>query len=156
MHLRQRYTEQCGKAGTARCGLGEGLALVIGIARLMVRGDRINRAVGQRGHHRQPVRFLAQRRGQLGVGPKVADRRLVEIEVGRRGVAGHGETVGLGLADQRQRLRGGDMSKMQRPAGQRRQPYIPGHKDRLGRCRNAGQAQPGRQFTLGGSATGRE
>ena len=155
VHLRQRHAEQGGKPGAARRRLGERLALVVGIARLVVRGDRVDRAVGQCGHHRQPVRLLAQRRRQLGIGAEVADRRLVEVEIGRRGVAGHREPVGLRLADQRQRLGGGDMGEMHRPAGQRRQADVAGDQDRLGGGRDAGQAEPGGQFALGrGAAVG--
>ena len=131
VHLRQRHAEQRGKPGASRRGLGERLALVVGIARLVVGGDRIDRAVGQCGHHRQPVRLLAQRRRQLGVGAEVADRRLVEVEIGRRRVAGHGEAVGLRLADQRaapRRWRHGRNAPPRRsapPAGCRGRPGSP-------------------------------
>ena len=99
--LGQRHAEQGGEPGAPGRGLGERLALVVGVARLVVGGDRVDRAVGQRGDHRQPVGLLAQRRRQLGVGAEVADRRLVEVEIGRRRVAGDGEAVGLRPADQR-------------------------------------------------------
>ena len=41
------------------------------------------------GADRQPVGFGAQRRRQLGVGAEIADRGLVQVEIGRRGIAGH-------------------------------------------------------------------
>ena len=69
-------------------GLGEGQPLVVGVARLVVGGDGVDRAVGQRRDHRQPVGLRPQRRRQLGIGAEVADRRLVQVEIGRGGVAG--------------------------------------------------------------------
>ena len=48
MDLRQRHAEQRRETRAARRGLGEGQALVVGIARLVVGGDRVDRAVGQR------------------------------------------------------------------------------------------------------------
>ena len=55
-------------------------------------------------------------------------------------------------ADQPQRLGGGYVGEMHRPAGQRRQPDVAGNQDRLGGDRDAGQAEPGGQFALGGGA----
>ena len=58
VHLRQGHAEQGREPGASRRGLGEGLALVVGIARLMVGGDRVDRAVGERRHDCQPVASL--------------------------------------------------------------------------------------------------
>ena len=55
------------------------------------------------------ILLAAQRRRQLGEGAVVADRRLVEREIGRRGVAGDRQRARLGLADGLDRRRGRDM-----------------------------------------------
>ena len=47
MHLRQRHRQQRRQPDAAGRGLGERQALVVGVARLVVGGDRVDRAVRQ-------------------------------------------------------------------------------------------------------------
>ena len=98
--LDERDRQQGGKPRAPRSRLREGEALVVHVARLVVGGDRVDRAVGERRRDGLAVLLPAQRRRELGVGAEFADRGLVQVEVGRRGVAGDGEALCLGPADQ--------------------------------------------------------
>ena len=65
VHLRERHGEQRREPGAAGRGLGEGQALVVGVARLVVGGDGVDRAVGERRHDRLPVRLRRAAAGRV-------------------------------------------------------------------------------------------
>ena len=156
MHPCQRDAEQRRETRATGFGLGEGQALVIGVARLVVGRDGVDRAIGQGCHNRQPVRIAAQRRGQLRVGAVVADRGLVQVEIGGRGVAGDGQPLGLCAADQVQRGAGRDMGEVDMPAREPGERDVAGDEDRLRRRGNAGQAEARGELTLRRGAAGGE
>src|SRR5215471_18225125 len=61
----------------------------------VIAGDRVDRAVPQAFDHRLPVPLAAQRRRELGECPVIADRRLVQCEIGWSGIAGHRQSSRL-------------------------------------------------------------
>ena len=69
----------------------------------MVGGDGVDGAVGEGGDDGLAVGLGAERRGELGKGAVVADGGLVQVEVGRGGVAGNGEAFPLGPPDEVER-----------------------------------------------------
>ena len=156
MHTRHCYAEQGGESDSPRQRLGERQALVVDVARHVVGADRVDGAVRQAFGDRQPVGIRAQRRRKLGVSAEIADRRLVQVEIGGCGVAGHADPVGLRASDQGDRLRRGDVAEMQPAAGELRQPEVARDQDRLGGGGYAGQSEPSGELAFGGDAARRQ
>ena len=84
VHQLERDRQQGLQPDAARLGLGEGHALAVLVLRAMVGDDGVDGAVLQALDDGQPVLLGAQRRHQLAEGAVVADRELVQREVGRR------------------------------------------------------------------------
>ena len=72
-------------------------ALRILVPRRVIAGDRVDRAVAQALDDGAPVALAAQRRRQLGEGPVVADRGLVQREIGRGGAQVTGSPAAFAL-----------------------------------------------------------
>ena len=113
------------------------------VPRRMVAGDCINGAVAQPLDDGAPVSFAAQRGRQLGEGPILADRGLVQREIGGRGIAGHRQPLRLGAPNRLDRGRGRQMGDVIARAGDLDEPKVALDHDDLGRRRDCRQAQPG-------------
>src|SRR3546814_16622749 len=79
----QREGEQVLGIGRARCGIGEGQALLLGAARIVARGEPVDRPVGDRGESGLPVILAAKRWRQM----REAAERTEERRVGKECVS---------------------------------------------------------------------
>ena len=113
------------------------------VPRRMVAGDCINGAVAQPLDDGAPVSFAAQRGRQLGEGPILADRGLVQHEIGGRRIAGHRQPLRLGAPNRPDPGRGRQMGGVIACAGDLDEPKVALDHDDLGRRRDCRQAQPG-------------
>ena len=103
--------------GDPRFGDGERQALGFLIVRAVVAGHRVDGAVGHGLGDGRAVALRAQRRRDLGEGPVIADRTLVQREVMRRGVAGDLEPARLGAANGVYRGRCREVRRVVAPIG---------------------------------------
>ena len=131
-------------------------ALQILVPRRVVAGDRVDRAVAQTLDDGAPVALAAQRRRQFREGPVIADRGLVQREIGRGGIAGDRQPGRLGLADRVDRRLGRDMRDVIARAGDRDEAQIALDHDHFGHRRDRRQAEPRRDLALGDLAGGGE
>ena len=145
-HKCQCQRQQRFGAGHARFGVGKRQALVFGSARVVARGDHIDRAVGNRIDHRTTIGVLSQRRGHPAECAEIAQFQIRQHEMRRGHARRHTNALGLGRAHQIERARGRHLAEMDMRAGHPGQCDIATHRQRFGLCRGAGQAQPGGHF----------
>src|SRR5262249_41614891 len=99
VHQLERDRQQGLEPDAAGQGLRERHALAVLILRTVVRDDGVDDTTLQPLDDRQTILFRAQRRYELAEGAVVADREIVQREVGRGGVAGYLEPAILRARD---------------------------------------------------------
>lgn len=114
----------------------------------MVGGNAIDGAVGHRCGYRLPVRFAAQRRGELGEGSIVADRQFIQCEILRSGVAGDLEPTRLRHPNGFNAGCGRNMRDMIAATREREEAQVALDHDHLRGRRDACKPKPRRQLTL--------
>ena len=142
----QRCGEQCLEADGAVGGFGEGVALHVGVLRVVARHDHVDLAGGKALHHGAAIVLAAQRRPQAQEGAVGADVVLVEGEVIDGDAARHRQLALLGGADHGQALGARQRGGVIAPAGDLDQAHVALQHDGLGRLVHAGQAQSRRHL----------
>ena len=92
--------------------------------RRMVGGDDVNRTIDDASYQRHLVGYRTNRRIHLP-SSVLFDHAVVEEQIMRRGLTGHGDPVGFGVPDELYALFGGNMAYMQPASGLCTQTYIP-------------------------------
>ncbi len=144
----ERQRQQGFEPDDAVGGRAERQPLRILVPRRMVAGDRVDRAVAQPVDDGAAVPFAAQRRRQLGESPVVADRGLVQREIGRSRVAGHLKPLRLRPADRLDPSGGREMGGVVARAGDLDEAQVALDHDHLGRRRDRGEPEPGARSRL--------
>ena len=137
----ERQRQQCLEPDDPIGRGAERQALGILVPRRMIAGNRVDRAVAQAFDHCPPVPFAAQWRGKLGEGAVIADRRLVEREIGRRGITGYGQPLRLGPPNRVDPGGGRNMGDVVAPTSDLDQPQIALDHDDFGHRRDRRESQ---------------
>ena len=132
----------------AGLGLREGQALALLVLGRVVGGDGVDRAVFYALDDGLAVRLGAPGRGEFGEGAVLADRRFVEGEIGRRGVASHRQAAGLGPAHRVHGQRRGQMRRVIPRARELDEADVALDHEDLGDGGDALEAETGRDLSL--------
>ena len=155
-HEVEREGEQSFRARHARRGVGEGQALVFRPARVVARGDDVDRAVSDGGDAGETIGFAAQRRRQARKGAEVGRRLIIEEQIGRGDAAGDAQPLRLGGANEVEARARGHQPEMDGGAGFAHQHQVARNRHRFGAGGRMGQAEPSRRLSTGGNGAGGE
>ena len=123
-------------------GVHEGVVLVLGCVGSVVRGDRVDGAIGQGLPYRLHMLAGAQRGIHLEGGVVADHLGSGQVQVVRRGLGGDPDPAPLRPAQHLHALGGRDVAHVQTGAGGLRQGDVAGDDHRLRDWRPAGQSQP--------------
>lgn len=136
----------------ARLAFGERQGLGIGLHRRVVGHQRVDGAVGQPGGKRIAVALLAQRRVEPRAAVEVADVGVGQVQRVDADVAAERQAFGLGGAHQGHAGRARQAAQVHTRAGAAHEFDDGEDRDRFGRDRHAGQAEPRGERAAGGHA----
>ena len=148
-HQREGERQERLGPGHARFGIGKGQALVFGPARVVARGDHVDRAIADRGDHRLAVGLSAQGRREAAERAEIDEFEVREHEVRRGHARRHPHAAFLGGAHQIECGCRGDLTDVNLRAGHFGQRNVARDGQRLGLGRGGGQAQTCRHFACG-------
>ena len=144
----ERGGEQRFEADGAVGGLGEGLALDLGVLRIVGRVDGVDGARDEPVDHRPPVVLGAERRRELEEGAVGRDVVLVERQVVDRDAGRDATGAALGGGQQLDGGAGRDLRGVVADVGQRGELQVAGERDGLGLDRDALEAGDGGEQAL--------
>ena len=150
----QGQAEQGLEAGDAGLGLGERALLGVRLVRLVVGADCRDAAVGDRAAQCIAVAQGAERRRDMALGVESLDVHLGQVQLVRGDVGGDLQPDRLGLAEHAYCGHRRQRAEVHLGIAGLCKGQVARDGDALGRRRDAGQAQPGRDRPLVCAATG--